>query len=638
MERIPLQGAVRRALLALALMVALAAALPTIAMAATTVQVNTESDVGGAGCAGVPGDCSIRQAINATADGDTVAIPAGHYTLDPALKAIYVDRNITFKGTGNPVIDGGKAIGVFSIGDNGNTFNVSFPTVTIDGVTVTGGDDHINGGGGIVVYGTLTLTNSTVADNTTEWSGGGIGMPSTEGPAGTVRVENSTISGNNAGGDGGGIYNFTGSLTVVNSTVTGNNAGPGGQFQNAHKGGGIYSDPRFRSSASTSIFNSTIAGNTAATDGSGGNIWAGDSPSGEVAAFPLLAAVGVADPGLRMQNTIVTGGTAADGPNCGGATPTSLGFNATPAGECGNSAGAGDVSGDPKLGALAKNGGGTLTRKLLPGSAAIDAGDPNGCRDDKLAMISPDQRTVPRPVGGRCDIGAVEFAPPKAATSAAGAVTTTSATINGSVSNPHIVAGTAHFEFGTSTAYGTTIGPGSMAAGASNDPRSSGVSGLSPNTTYHYRMVAQNDDDTSFGPDVSFTTGSDPQPGPGPGPGPDPIPPPDTPPAPGPGPTPKRPTIRAARATGGCVRSRFSARLSIHVASTTKLRSVHVTLDGMRVRTTKRKRFSVRINARKLAPGTHVLRVVATDSGGRKTTLRQLFRRCRPPTQPAFTG
>ena len=636
MEWIPSQGVVRGALLALVAACVIAAALPALALAATTVQVNTQDDVGGAGCAGAPGDCSIRQAINASVDGDTVTIPAGHYTLDPALKAIYVDRNLTFKGTGDPVVDGGGKIGVFSIGDNGNTFKVSFPTVTIDGVTITGGDDHVNGGGGIVVYGTLTLRSSTVRDNASEWSGGGIGMPSTEGPAGALRVENSTISGNTAGGDGGGIYNFTGQLTVVNSTITGNSAGPGGPFQPTHKGGGIYSEPRSRENAGTSIFSSTIAGNSAATDGSGGNLWAGDSPGGVVARFAVLAAAGVADPGLRMQNTIVTGGSAADGPNCGGATPTSLGSNAVPAGECGNSAAAGDVTGDPKLGALAANGGPTLTRKLLPGSAAIDAGDPAGCRDDKSAAISPDQRTQPRPVGGRCDIGAVEFAPPKANTSAASSVTETSATINGSVTNPYIAAGTAHFEFGTSTAYGTTVGAGTMAAGAADDPRSSGVTGLTPGTTYHYRMVAQNDEDTSFGPDVSFTTAADqippptPQPGPGPEPGPGP--------SPGPKPKPKRPTIRAARATGGCVRSRFSARLSIHVSSTAKLRSVHVMLDGKRVRTTTRERFSVRLDARRLAPGTHILRVIATDSGGRRTTLRRLFRRCRPPTQPAFTG
>src|SRR3954447_19857330 len=141
MEWIPWQGArLRRILLAVATACALIAALPAFASAAT-IQVNTQDDLGGAGC---PNDCSIRRAINAASDGDTVAIPAGHYVLDPSLNAIYVDRDITFQGTGNPVIDGGGQIGVFSIGDNGLTFSVSFPTVAIDGVTITGGADTIN--------------------------------------------------------------------------------------------------------------------------------------------------------------------------------------------------------------------------------------------------------------------------------------------------------------------------------------------------------------------------------------------------------------------------------------------------------------------------------------------------------------
>jgi hypothetical protein len=65
---------------------------------------------------------------------------------------------------------------------------------------------------------------------------------------------------------------------------------------------------------------------------------------------------------------------------------------------------------------------------------------------------------------------------------------------------------------------------------------------------------------------------------------------------------------------------------------------VTVLVDGKRVMKTTRKRFSVHVNARRLSAGSHVLRVVAIDSGGRRTALQQVFRRCRPPTQPAFTG
>ena len=609
----------RRTLLTLATALALITALPALAQAADTFSVDTEADNAAPGaCAVAPGDCSIRQAIALAQDGDTVAISAGHYLLDPQQGVLAIDRDITIQGTGNPVIDGGDATGVFLVQPQ--------PTVTVDGITVTGGHDTNNGGGGFAVYGDLILTNSTVSGNRTDRSGGGIGVLITEAPPGSLRLENSTVSNNKAGGDGGGIANINGSATIVQSTIVGNEAGaPGDQLD--HFGGGILSD-NFFGDASLAIYNSTITGNSASgTNGEGGNIYLADQ---QIAAF---VAVQAAAAGLgQLQNTIVAEGTASAGPNCGGVTPTSLGQNAVPTGQCGQNPALGDVTGDPKLGPLGDNGGTTLTRKLLPGSAAINAGDPTGCKDDNLAAITPDQRALARPQGSACDIGAVEFGPPAAVTTDPASVTAASATINGNVSNPLPTAGTTHFEFGTSTAYGQTIPLGTLAGGASSDPRSSGVTGLSPNTTYHYRIVAQNADDSAVGADKQFTTPVSVTPEPEPTP--EPVPEPNTPNAP----NPKKPTVRAARASGGCVRTRFSARLSVHVASSAKLRSVLVSVDGKRVMKTTRKRFSVHINARRLHAGSHVLRVVATDSNGRKTTLKRLFRRCRPQTQPAFTG
>ena len=57
---------------------------------------------------------------------------------------------------------------------------------------------------------------------------------------------------------------------------------------------------------------------------------------------------------------------------------------------------------DPGLGALSDNGGPTLTIPLLPGSPAIDAGDP-------VAAPLTDQRGFPRPAGAGPDIGAFEY-------------------------------------------------------------------------------------------------------------------------------------------------------------------------------------------------------------------------------------
>jgi len=49
--------------------------------------------------------------------------------------------------------------------------------------------------------------------------------------------------------------------------------------------------------------------------------------------------------------------------------------------------------------------------RLLKGSPAIDAGNPNGCTDDKGNLLKTDQRGWARPGRhdtGACDIGAFE--------------------------------------------------------------------------------------------------------------------------------------------------------------------------------------------------------------------------------------
>ena len=76
--------------------------------------------------------------------------------------------------------------------------------------------------------------------------------------------------------------------------------------------------------------------------------------------------------------------------------------------------GPGDVPhGDPMLGQLASNGGPTQTIALLPGSPALGAG--GACTDPASVPANEplltDQRLLPRPSGGPCDIGAFQFQP-----------------------------------------------------------------------------------------------------------------------------------------------------------------------------------------------------------------------------------
>ena len=100
--------------------------------------------------------------------------------------------------------------------------------------------------------------------------------------------------------------------------------------------------------------------------------------------------------------------TGPSGPNISsraGATVTSLGYNLSNDNGNGDLIGPGDrINTDPMLGPLQNNGGPTFTHALLPGSPAIDAGDP------EFTGSSYDQRGCPflRVFNGRIDIGSFE--------------------------------------------------------------------------------------------------------------------------------------------------------------------------------------------------------------------------------------
>jgi Carboxypeptidase regulatory-like domain len=100
-------------------------------------------------------------------------------------------------------------------------------------------------------------------------------------------------------------------------------------------------------------------------------------------------------------------------------------------------------------------------------------------------------------------------APPSSvATGSASGVGTGSATLSGTV-NPNGTATTYHFDYGTSTNYGSQA-PASpdpnAGAGTTAQTESTTLTGLSPNTLYHYRIEATNGLGTSYGAGQTFTT------------------------------------------------------------------------------------------------------------------------------------
>ena len=94
---------------------------------------------------------------------------------------------------------------------------------------------------------------------------------------------------------------------------------------------------------------------------------------------------------------------------------------------------------------------------------------------------------------------------PGATTEAATFIGSNSATLNGKV-NPHGHETTYKFEYGTTTAYGSSTAVGNAGSGVTEVSVSQAVSGLLSKTTYHYRLVATSSEGTTFGADKTVTT------------------------------------------------------------------------------------------------------------------------------------
>src|SRR5262249_50093320 len=114
---------------------------------------------------------------------------------------------------------------------------------------------------------------------------------------------------------------------------------------------------------------------------------------------------------LNFANTILANSSAADCDNNSG----TIGMNISNLVEDGSCSPA--LSGDPGLDSLDDNGGPTQTVALLPGSAAIDAGDDTTC--GTAPVNNSDQRGTTRPIGAHCDIGSYEYTPVYVVTKAA---------------------------------------------------------------------------------------------------------------------------------------------------------------------------------------------------------------------------
>jgi hypothetical protein len=126
------------------------------------------------------------------------------------------------------------------------------------------------------------------------------------------------------------------------------------------------------------------------------------------------------------------------------------------------------------------------------------------CRAMRAAALALALLVVPAAV-------AVAAGPPSATTGAANGVTQSSATVNGTV-DPQGMATTYRFEYGTSSSYGLQTGDVDAGSGSGSVDASATLTGLTSDTTYHYRLVATNAAGVTRGSDRTLKT--DARPGP----------------------------------------------------------------------------------------------------------------------------
>jgi phosphodiesterase/alkaline phosphatase D-like protein len=94
---------------------------------------------------------------------------------------------------------------------------------------------------------------------------------------------------------------------------------------------------------------------------------------------------------------------------------------------------------------------------------------------------------------------------PALTTGAATGISSASATLNATI-NPGNLPTSAWFQWGATTSYGSNTATNSLAATNAALNLSIALTGLSPATTYHFRIAATNSAGTNFGADQSFTT------------------------------------------------------------------------------------------------------------------------------------
>ena len=139
----------------------------------------------------------------------------------------------------------------------------------------------------------------------------------------------------------------------------------------------------------------------------------------------------------------------------------------------------------------------------LRGSPTIDAGAGD------VTVGETDIDGDPRAFGASTDIGADEYLPPPVVALQQVIVSDTGAVVSGLVT-PRGSETTWSLDYGLTGAYGSHQTGGTVPGSADSQAVGTSLSGLTPGTTYHVRLVGSSAKGTANGPDFTFKTTSSP--------------------------------------------------------------------------------------------------------------------------------
>lgn len=372
-------GALRgRQLVTMFAVTAILMALFAATAQAGTITVTNTGD--GPGVCPSASECTLRKAVETATAGETIALPAGTYTLT---SEVTIEKDLTIAGAG-------QSATTLTTSAPSRLLYVDDSELTLSGITLKKGvapESEGEGGAVYVEFGALRVNDCTFTEDTASHS--------------KIVVVVSPKEEYEDGGEGGAIYSDEGKLSISATTFT-NDTAEGGdaavEYDDGGDGGAIYSYGNLKIASSTFSDNKATGGSSASATkqndgGEGGAVYADEG---------LLSIAGSA-----FSGNVAGGGATAEGGKKGGdsgyggalysdaeatiATSTFDGANTAAAGAGGSGAGEGGEGG-----AIYNDESLTLSQSIVSGNVAgsTPGGNPYGGGIDNDGSASIVQSTV----------------------------------------------------------------------------------------------------------------------------------------------------------------------------------------------------------------------------------------------------